>query len=233
MVLDILVEVKVPSRSEIIRKTEQYVRKEMAADSTGHDWWHVVRVRSTALAIAREEGADVFVVELAALLHDILDYKFSGSEEAGPQAAYDWLTSLKVESAIVNAVVDIIRHMSYKGSATKEAELSSEGNCVRDADRLDAMGAIGIARVFATGAQRGRPIHNPEQSPQTNQDAAAYISAGSAGLETSVNHFYEKLLLLRDRMTTETGRRIAERRHRKMEDFLQELYLEWNGKDIS
>ncbi len=212
--------------AEVITNTESYVRKELASDTSGHDWWHIVRVRNIALTIAKEENANEFVVELASLLHDILDYKFSGSEEAGPQAAHEWLTQQGVDTNTIAAVVEIIRRMSYKGASTAEAELSLEGNCVRDADRLDAMGAVGIARVFAYGGHVGRPIHNPDTPPQQNQSPEVY----KTNLGTSINHFDEKLLLLRDRMITPTAQRIANHRHRVMETFLKEFFAEWSGQ---
>jgi uncharacterized protein len=210
---------------DLVRDTERYVERELSSDSSGHDWWHVARVRDLAVRIGREEDADLWIVELAALLHDVADYKFSGSEEAGPRADRTWLDSNRAEPQVVEAVVHIIANMSYMGPGVPDAPLSLEGRCVRDADRLDAMGAIGIARAFAFGGHQGRALHEPGKRPELHDDAEAYKRSQG----TTINHFYEKLLLLRDRMTTDAGRRLARRRHEFMEAYLSEFFLEWGG----
>jgi HD superfamily phosphodiesterase len=212
---------------EITASAERYVREQLEGDSSGHDWWHVDRVRRLALRLAREEGADELVVELAALLHDVADYKFSGSAQAGPEAAADWLRSQGVDSDVTASVAEIVAGVSFQGAGVADAPLSLEGRCVRDADRLDAIGAIGIARAFAFGGHKGRALHDPSVGAQRHGEAADYMSAAS----TSVNHFYEKLLLLKERMSTTSGRRLAEHRHRVMHAFLDEFHAEWDSAD--
>ncbi|MGK3201235.1 HD domain-containing protein [Amycolatopsis sp. MEPSY49] len=211
---------------ELIRQTEQVVREKLRNEPTGHDWWHADRVRSTAVRIAREESADAFVVELAALLHDVEDYKLSGSEEAGPRFASEFLTSIGVAGEDADHVAEIIRNMSFKGARVAPAPLSLEGRCLQDADRLDAIGAIGIARTFAYGGYKQRPIHDPEVPVVAHDSVASYLASQG----TTINHFHEKLLLLRERMNTEFGRKLAEARHRYMEEFLEEFAGEWSGE---
>ncbi|SNY28521.1 HD domain-containing protein [Paractinoplanes atraurantiacus] len=214
-------------RAGVISAAEELVRERLGADATGHDWFHADRVRRTALRIAREEGADLFVVELTALLHDIADYKFSGSEEAGPQLAQAWLIGKNVDAETAEAVAHIIRHLSYKGAGVADVPLSLEGQCVQDADRLDAIGAIGVGRAFAYGGWDKRLMHDPDVPPTMHADVAAYRAAKG----TTVNHFYEKLLLLKDRINTKAGARIAEHRHQVLSDFLDEFLAEWDAKD--
>jgi len=174
------------------------------------------------------EGVDPFVVELAALLHDVDDYKFSGDEEAGPRFAHSCLTSTGVSLDVADHVAEIIRWMSFKGANVELPVLSAEGKCVQDADRLDAMGAIGIARTFAYGGFVNRPIHDPDVSPVMHASADAYINSKG----TTINHFHEKLLLLRERMNTDFGRKLAEERHRYMVDFLERFRAEWSGHAV-
>ncbi|MDN3353768.1 HD domain-containing protein [Actinomadura sp. DC4] len=213
-------------RAGVIRETTLFARKELGVEeSTGHDWWHVDRVRMVALNIAECEGADPYIVELAALLHDIEDYKFSGSDEAGPRAAAEWLISLGVEDEVTKEVAGIIRWMSFRGAKVEEVPLSLEGECVQDADRLDAIGAIGIARVFAYGGHVKRPIHNPDMAPDLHTSAESYVTSKG----TSINHFHEKLLLLKERMKTPTGRRYADSRHERLVEFLRDFDAEWTG----
>jgi uncharacterized protein len=174
----------------------------------------------------RAENADLLIVELAALLHDIADWKLhDGDLSVGPKRAKDWLDSLAVDSSIADHVCAIIANISFKGAAVEQPPLSLEGKVVQDADRLDAMGAIGIARAFAYGGAKGRAIYDPAVRPTEHRSAASYLKSGSH----TINHFYEKLLLLKDRMNTATGRAIAEARHRFMEDYLQQFYKEWDG----
>lgn len=206
-------------------RTEHYVRAELGSEPTGHDWWHAERVRSLAKRFAVDEGADVLVVELAALLHDVADAKFTGSDETGPRAARDWLGSLPVGSDVVESVATIIERMSYKGALVPEQELSVEGRCVQDADRLDAMGAIGIARTFAYGGFVRRPLHDPDTPAEEHASAQAY----RANVGTTINHFQEKLLLIRDRLHTDSARRLAEQRHDFMVRFLEQFHDEWDG----
>lgn len=212
---------------ELIDTTAAHVRSQSAGESSGHDWWHIHRVWRNAQAIAAGEDVDVVVVELAALLHDIADWKFhDGDLEAGPRAAREWLSGLGAADDLVAAVTDIVGRVSYKGAGVADDMPLLEGRVVQDADRLDAMGAIGIARAFAYGGHAGRPIHDPGMEVELHASAEAYV-ASRAG---SLNHFPEKLLLLRDRMHTGTARRIADERHAFMEAFVERFLREWEGQ---
>jgi uncharacterized protein len=210
-----------------MEKTAEHVRALLADDATGHDWWHVHRVRQLALEIGRREGADLFVVELTALLHDIADWKFhAGDETLGPRRAGQWLAGMGVDPTTTEHVCDIIAHISYKGAGVPTPMRSLEGRVVQDADRLDALGAIGIARTFAYGGHAGQPIHDPEVVAIEHATFAAYKQGGG----TTINHFYEKLLLLKDRMNTQAGRQLAAERHTVMEEFLTRFLAEWEGR---
>ena len=217
----------VPS-TELIERTAEYVRRALADEGSGHDWWHVRRVWTMARRIGRAEGADLLVVELAALLHDIADWKAHGGDcSVGPEVAGKWLDSLGAEPAVARHVREIVAGISFKGAGVEQPELSLEGKVVQDADRLDAIGAIGIARAFAYGGSKGRLIHDPDARPMNHDTAESYLNRPG----TTINHFYEKLLLLRDRMNTATGRTLAEERHRFMEEYLRRFYEEWEGGD--
>lgn len=219
-----------PNRSGIVERTVEHVKTVLAGDSSGHDWWHIERVRRNALLIARNEGADQVVVELAALLHDIADWKFHGGDDSvGPRAAREWLQQNRVDESIIAAVCDIVKHVSFKGAGVATEMPTLEGKCVQDGDRLDAIGAIGIARAFAFGGHFGRAIYDPDVPPILHDSFAAYKSKGGP----TINHFYEKLLLLKDRMQTETGRSLASERHQFMEQFLREFYREWNADGLA
>lgn len=212
---------------DILKRTECYVRRELEGEGTGHDWWHIHRVRNTALSIAKEEKADLFIVELAALLHDIADHKFNnGDETIGPKAAQRWLESLNLDETSIIHVKDIITNVSFKGANVKTPMKTLEGKIVQDADRLDALGAIGVARAFAYGGFRERELYNPERLPTLHDTFDAYKKDDGP----TINHFYEKLFLLKDRMNTSTGKKIAEHRHQFMKDYLNRFYSEWNGK---
>ena len=211
----------------VIDQTADHIKTVLSGDGTGHDWWHVYRVWKMARRIGQAENADLLVVELAALLHDIADWKLhDGDSSVGPRMAKDWLDSLDLDPGITGQVCRIIAEISFKGAAVEQPKLSLEGKVVQDADRLDAMGAIGIARAFAYGGAKGRLIHDPAVKPAEHRTAEAYLKGGG----TTINHFYEKLLLLKDRMNTATGRAIAHGRHRVMEDYLQRFYEEWEGR---
>jgi uncharacterized protein len=215
-------------RDEILARTEAWVRERMHGEGTGHDWWHVDRVRRTALRLARDEGADGYVTALAALLHDVADHKFHGGDEtAGPRAARAWLTDAGADPATVEHVARIVAELSFKGAGVATPMSSPEGRVVQDADRLDAMGAIGVARAFAYGGSRGRPLHEPAEAPELHASFAAYKSSTGP----TINHFHEKLLLLRDRMNTAAARRIADERHAFMQAFLAQFHREWDGED--
>lgn len=212
------------NHSIIISRTEKYVRETLEGEGTGHDWWHIHRVRHTALKLAKEEDADLFIVELAALLHDIADHKFhDGDAEIGPQTARKWLQKTGTEESVINHVCEIIRDISFKGAEVKTPMKTIEGQVVQDADRLDALGAIGIARAFAYGGHTGRELHNPNIKPESHASFEAYKN----NTGPTLNHFYEKLFLLRDRMNTTTGRKLAEERHRFMEEFVERFLDEW------
>jgi uncharacterized protein len=212
---------------DILQQTREHVRELLAGDGTGHDWYHALRVCRTAQTIGREEGADLFLVELAALLHDVADWKFAGGDhEAGPRAARTWLESLAVPPKAIDHVCEIIASLSFKGAGVATPMRSLEGQCVQDADRIDALGAIGIARTFAYGGHKGQPLHDPDAQPEMHATFDAYKRGGGS----SLNHFYEKLLLLKDRMNTPAGKRLAEERHAVMERFLEQFHAEWEGK---
>ncbi len=213
---------------ELLKQAEQLAREEFGGTSAGHDWWHTARVRDLAVAIGRREGADLLTVEAAALLHDIGDVKFSGSKSAGAKRVARWLRERAMSETFVATVVAIVKGVSYRGAGVPDLPLPLEGMCVRDADRLDALGAIGIARTFAYGGHLGELMHDPAYRPNLHTTESAYRSETSS----SVGHFYEKTLLLRDRMGTNTGRIIAERRHAYTEEFLQQFDVEWRAKDV-
>jgi uncharacterized protein len=214
------------SASLLLPAVEQHVRSLMEGEGTGHDWWHVDRVRRSALAIAEHEGADRTIVELAALLHDIADWKFAGGDiDAGPRAARELLTRLEADLATIEHVCQIIDRLSFKGAGVDTTMPTLEGKCVQDADRLDAIGAIGVARAFAYGGHKGRPLYDPRVPPEMHADFAAYRRK----VGPTLNHFYEKLLLLKDRMQTDEGRRRAAERHAYLERFLEQFLAEWDG----
>ena len=197
----------------------------MQGESSGHDWWHIYRVWQTSLYIAAREKVDRDVVQLAALLHDIGDWKFhDGDESVGPRLTREWLQSLAVDENIIDPVCTIIANLSFKGADVKAAPLSAEGQVVQDADRLDAIGAIGIARAFAYGGSKGREMHDPEVAPVLHSSFDQY----KASRGTTINHFHEKLLLLKDRLNTATARALAEGRHAFILEFLNHFDAEWN-----
>lgn len=210
----------------LIHQTIAHVQAALAGAEAGHDWFHIERVWKTAKHIAQTEAVDGFVVELGALLHDIADSKFHGGDETvGPRQARAFLESLGVEESVVAHVENIVAHISFKGGNHEQAFRSPELDVVQDADRLDALGAIGIARAFAYGGHKGRELYNPAIPPNLNMTKEEYKHSAAP----TINHFYEKLLLLKDRMNTTTGRAMAERRHRFMETYLEEFYREWEG----
>jgi uncharacterized protein len=215
-------------KKSIIKQTIEFAKKHLGREVTGHDWWHTERIWKLALRIARKEkDVDLFIVQLAALLHDIADWKFhAGDVAVGQKLAKEWLKELQVEEDIIVHVCEIVREISFKGAKVKSKMRTKEGMIVQDADRLDAMGAIGIARCFATGAKLNREIYNPEIKPKPHKTFEEYKRSKS----TSINHFYEKLLLLRDLMNTKTARKIAEERHKFMEQFLDRFFKEWEGE---
>jgi len=207
----------------IIEKTVSFVRTTLENAEGGHDWWHIHRVWTNARRIAETERCNLLIVELAALLHDIADSKFhNGDEEIGPKTAGKFLKSIHVEPQVIEHVQQIIRNISFKSGFDKASFRSKELAVVQDADRLDAMGAIGIARTFSYGGFKGREIYNPDVPPNLNMTKEEYKNSASP----SINHFYEKLLLLKDKMNTATGRQLAEQRHDFMELYLKQFYNE-------
>lgn len=209
----------------IISKTKDFVRYELSDSEGGHDWWHTYRVWKNAKNIAKTEEGDLFIIELGALLHDIADYKFH-DESVGPKKAREFLESLEVDDDIIEEIENIIRNISFKGGGVKQDYKSQELDIIQDADRLDAIGAIGIARTFNYGGYKQRPIYDPDVDPNIGMNKDEYIKRESP----TINHFYEKLLLLKDRMNTKTAQKMAQRRHDFMENFLQEFYKEWEGE---
>ncbi len=215
------------NQEEIISKICEKLKAEFANEVSGHDWWHLFRVWNTAKHITQIEKANMFVVELGALLHDIADWKFNNNDESvGPKKVTALLEPFEVSKDVIDQVCDIVATVSFKGSAAINKIKTIEGKIVQDADRLDAIGAIGIARAFAYGGFVKRPIYNPDEKYQSNQNEASYTKNNS----TSINHFYEKSLLLKDRMNTVTGRKMAESRHEYMKDYLEHFYREWDGE---
>ncbi|MCX6789650.1 MAG: HD domain-containing protein [Candidatus Gribaldobacteria bacterium] len=214
---------------KIIAEITQEVKDIMGSEGTGHDWWHIYRVLATAKNIGQQEKADMLVVELAALLHDIADWKFhEGDDTVGPKLAREILTKHQIASEVVEQVGEIIEKLSFKGAGVASQMPTIEGKVVQDADRLDAMGAIGVARAFAYGGHAGRPLYDPDNKPVMHQTKEDYYKAKSQG--TSINHFYEKLLLLKDRMNTEAGKKLAQGRHKFLQTYLDQFFQEWEGK---
>jgi len=210
----------------IIQKTITYVKQELANAEGGHDWWHIERVWKTAKQIAKSERVDVLIVELGALLHDIADSKFNGGDETvGPRKAREFLATQDVSSEVIDHVILIIENISFKGGKEAQKFKSPELDVVQDADRLDALGAIGIARTFNFGGFKNREIYNPTIPPNLHMTKEEYKKSTAP----SINHFYEKLLLLKDLMNTATGKAMAQQRHDYMEGFLEQFYKEWEG----
>lgn len=209
-----------------IDQTIKFVKEQLAGAEAGHDWFHIERVYHNALNILRTEEANEEVVILGALLHDIADSKFhNGDETIGPRKALDFMSSIGIDEEIKNHVVHIIENISFKGGNFVKTFHSKELDVVQDADRIDALGAIGIARAFQYGGFKNRVIHDPEQPPKLHMTKEEY----KAHTGSSLNHFYEKLLLLKDLMNTQTGKRIAENRHAYMEGYLKQFLSEWDG----
>ena len=212
---------------DLINKTILFVKEKLQNAQGGHDWFHIERVYKNALLIAQEENCDLTVVKLGALLHDIADSKFyDGDETIGPKVAKAFLESEKVEETTIAHVLNIIENISFKGGKVERKFSSKELDIVQDADRLDALGAIGIARTFNYGGFKNRALYNPQIAPNTNMTKEEYKKSDAP----SINHFYEKLLLLKDKMNTESGKKIADERHKYMEGFLSQFYAEWDGE---
>jgi uncharacterized protein len=210
----------------VIDSIASEVRSRLEDEASGHDWWHTYRVWKLARCIGEQEKVDLFVVDLASLLHDIADWKFyDGDYSAGPRAAGEILQRYGVPREIIEHVQQVVKECSFKGAGIKTVPSSSEGRVVQDADRLDAVGAIGIARTFAYGGYTGRMLYDPNIKPTMHATVESYSSGGTH----SINHFYEKLLLLKNLMNTEAAKAIARRRHKFMVEYLSHFYNEWEG----
>lgn len=215
------------NNKEIISKTITFVKQTLSEADGSHDWWHIYRVWKTTQLILKTENANILICELAALLHDIADHKFNnGDETIGAIKAKEFLSSLNIGNDIIEQVVKIVENISFLGGHKKSNYYSKELAIVQDADRLDAIGAIGIARTFAYGGYKKREIYNPKIKPNLKMSKEEYKNSTAP----TINHFYEKLLLLKDKMNTITGKKLAQKRHEFMEDYLSQFYNEWNGK---
>lgn len=215
------------NNTDIISKTITFVKEKLKNAEGGHDWFHIERVYKNALLIAKEEVCNEKIVKLAALLHDIADSKFNdGDETVGPETARIFLESEEVDKEIIHAVIKIIENISYKGGNFQKEYTSIELDIVQDADRLDALGAIGIARTFNYGGFKNRALYDPNIAPNLKMTKEEYKKSDAPTL----NHFYEKLFLLKDKMNTVTGKQIALERHRFMETFMAQFYAEWDGE---
>jgi uncharacterized protein len=211
----------------IIDKTILFVKEQLKNAEGGHDWFHIERVYKNALLISSNENCNIDVVKLGALLHDVADSKFhNGDETVGPKIAREFLEEENVSEEIISHVIKIIENISFKGGNFEKKFSSKELEIVQDADRLDALGAIGIARTFNYGGFKNRSIYNPNIAPKFNMSKEEYKNSEAP----TINHFYEKLLLLKDKMNTESGKKIAEDRHIYMENFLSQFYAEWEGE---
>jgi len=212
---------------DLISTTIAFVKQQLTGAEGGHDWFHIERVYRNSLLLAQTETCDETVVKLGALLHDIADSKFhNGDETIGPKVARTFLESQNVDETIIVHVLNIIENISFKGGNFEKKFHSKELEIVQDADRLDAIGAIGIARTFNYGGFKNRPLYNPNVAPNLHMSKEEY----KASEAPTINHFYEKLLLLKDKMNTETGKQIALERHHFMESFLSQFYAEWDGE---
>lgn len=215
------------NQPNIIHETAEFIKNKLQGAEGGHDWFHTQRVWNNAKLIARSEPVDLFIVELGALLHDVADAKFyNGDEEIAPRIAGEWLQKLGLDQAIIDHVKNIVSYVSFKGGNFQQNFHSAELAVVQDADRLDAIGAIGIARTFNYGGFKNRALYDPAIPPNLNMSKEEYKNSSAPTL----NHFYEKLLLLKDRMNTATGKRLAQKRHEWMEQFLEQFLREWEGE---
>lgn len=212
------------NKDVMIEQTISFVKEKLYGEASGHDWYHIERVHRLAKSIAREENADTFIVEMTALLHDIDDWKFSKTNETNTMVTEEFLESINVDKESIEKIIEIIKTMSFKGGVVSSKQKSIEGMVIQDADRLDAIGAIGIARTFAYGGHKGNVMYNPDIKPQSFKNLYEVKNLENH----TINHFYEKLLKLKDLMNTETAKKIAKRRHDYMLDFLREFYDEWN-----
>jgi uncharacterized protein len=215
------------NNEQLIEATKSFVKNRLINAEGGHDWFHTLRVYNNALLIAKDEPVDELIVALGALLHDIADSKFhDGDESIGPKVAREFLFSHNADSKVIEHIIKIIENVSFKGGNINQEFSSPELDVIQDADRLDAIGAIGIARCFNYGGFKNRALYDPDIKPNLSMSKEEYKRSN----DPTINHFYEKLLLLKDRMNTKTGKILAESRHDYMKSFLEEFYAEWNGK---
>ncbi len=212
-------------QKSILSATENYIRQTFETEGSGHDWWHIYRVWKLAVQIQKNEGGDLFIIEMAALLHDLDDWKLKSGNHL-QNKTQQWLEKLEVTKVEKAKIIEVIQQVSFKGAGVETPALSAEVKIVQDADRLDAIGAIGIARTFAYGGNKNRLIYNPEIKPEMHENFEAYKNSTAP----TINHFYEKLLLLKERLNTDSAKEIAKGRHKFMEDFLQRFFEEWEGK---
>lgn len=213
-------------QAQIVQNVAKYVEEKMTGEGSGHDWWHIVRVRNMAERIAEAEGGNLFICQIAALVHDLADDKLVDDEKQALEAIRQLLSHQGCSESDIEAIMDIIQNMSFKGGQAHQRTLSLEGKIVQDADRLDAIGAIGIARTMAYSGNKNRVIHNPNLKVREDMTVEEYRSTNGS----AITHFYEKLLKLKDLMNTETGKNLAQGRHDFLELYLQQFYQEWDGK---
>jgi uncharacterized protein len=211
-----------PFENTILKRTEDYIRTYFENEGSGHDWWHIHRVRNMALKLAEKEGGNLFLIEISALLHDLDDWKLNSVHES---KTMKWLREINLNQVQVESILEIIEQVSFKGARVENNATSIEAKIVQDADRLDAIGAIGIARTFAYGGHKSRPIYHPEIKPVMHSDFESYKNSTAP----TINHFYEKLLLLKNALNTPTAIEIAKNRHIFMETFLTQFFAEWEG----
>lgn len=211
-------------QKEVLKETETYIHNYFENEGSGHDWWHIYRVRNLALNLAETEGGDLYLIEMAALLHDLDDWKLIG--DTNENKSEKWLQQTKCSNIEIVKIQEIIDQVSFKGEGVKNSAISLEAKIVQDADRLDAIGAIGVARTFAYGGSKKRLIYHPDIKPVLHDNFESY----KKNTAPTINHFYEKLLLLKDLLNTKTAKKMAEKRHRFMEDFLNQFYAEWECK---
>ena len=209
-----------------LQQTQKYVKEYFEDEGSGHDWWHIYRVKNMALTMAKHEGGNLFIIEMASLLHDLDDWKLSKYKTDNTKTKA-WLSQLNIPGNLSQKILEIIGQVSFKGAGVETTAISLEAQIVQDADRLDAIGAIGIARAFAYGGSKGRLIYHPDIKPELHESFEAYKKTTAP----TINHFYEKLLLLKDRLNTETAKKMAEKRHQFMNDYLKQFYNEWENID--
>lgn len=211
-------------QNECLVKTKSYIQNVFEGEGSGHDWWHIYRVRNMALKLSETEGGNVFIIEMASLLHDLDDWKLVGDSIDSKTKV--WLNNLSISKDEADKILEVIEQVSFKGAKVKNIAISIEAQIVQDADRLDAIGAIGIARTFAYGGSKNRLIHHPDAKPVLHKTFESY----KKNTAPTINHFYEKLLLLKELMNTNSAKEIAKDRHRFMEEFLEQFYAEWESK---